>query len=78
MELVRYIEVLKHSLGGKALMELLKLHVGDVPDTEADVSEPIVAVAYWLVIPEDARVSNPIRWYCGYNAIKGTRLDNPN
>jgi UDP-glucuronate 4-epimerase len=38
VELLRYIEVLEQLPGQAALMEMLPLQAGDVPDTEADVS----------------------------------------
>ena len=46
VELLRYIEVLEQCLGRKARMEMLPLQAGDVPDTEADVTELIQSVGY--------------------------------
>ncbi len=37
--LLRYIEILESSLQRKAVMEMLPMQSGDVPDTEADVDD---------------------------------------
>ena len=66
VELLRYIEVLEHCLGRKARMELLPLQAGDVPDTEADVSELIGAVSYRPRVSVEDGVENFVRWYRGY------------
>ena len=44
VDLLRYIDMLKNSLGEKAVMEMLLEQAGDLPDTEADVSELIANV----------------------------------
>jgi UDP-glucuronate 4-epimerase len=66
VELLRYIELLEQSLGRKAKMEMLPLQPGDVPDTEADVSELIDAVGYQPVVPVEEGVPNFVRWYREY------------
>ncbi len=68
VELLRYIEVLEHCLGRKAIMQLLPLQAGDVPDTEADVSELIANVGYRPVVSVEDGVANFVRWYRGYYA----------
>ncbi len=68
VELMRYIEVLEQSLGRKAKMELLPLQPGDVPDTEADVSELVEWVDYKPVVPVEEGVPNFVRWYQDYYA----------
>ncbi|HJW47310.1 MAG TPA: NAD-dependent epimerase [Lysobacter sp.] len=68
VELLRYIEVLEQCLGRKAMMELLPLQPGDVPDTEADVSELIAAVAYRPVVGVEQGVAEFVRWYRDYYA----------
>ncbi|MDR7135857.1 UDP-glucuronate 4-epimerase [Lysobacter niastensis] len=65
VELLRYIEVLEQCLGRKAQMELLPLQAGDVPDTEADVSELIGAVGYRPQVTVEEGVANFVRWYKG-------------
>ncbi|WP_449448498.1 NAD-dependent epimerase [Thermomonas brevis] len=66
VELLRYIEVLEQCLGRKAQMELLPLQAGDVPDTEADVSDLIANVGYRPVVPVEEGVANFVRWYRMY------------
>jgi UDP-glucuronate 4-epimerase len=68
VELLRYIEVLEECLGTKAKMELLPLQAGDVPDTEADVSELIAAVDYRPKVSVENGVEQFVRWYRDYYA----------
>ena len=63
VELLRYIEVLESCLGRKAKLELLPLQPGDVPDTEADVSDLIDAVGYRPVVPVEEGVPRFVAWY---------------
>lgn len=69
VELLRYIEVLENCLGKKAQMEMLPLQPGDVPDTEADVSDLIANVGYRPVVPVEEGVANFVRWYRGYYRV---------
>jgi UDP-glucuronate 4-epimerase len=66
VELLRYIEVLEQCLGKKAKMELLPLQAGDVPDTEADVSDLIADVGYRPVVPVEEGVNRFVAWYRDY------------
>lgn len=68
VELLRYIEVLEQCLGRKAQMEMLPLQAGDVPDTEADVSELIRAVNYTPQVSVEEGVTNFVGWYRDYYA----------
>ncbi len=69
VELLRYIEVLEQCLGQKAKMELLPLQAGDVPDTEADVSELIKAVDYRPQVSVETGVENFVNWYRDYYKV---------
>ena len=66
VELLRYIQVLEQELGLPAKMELLPLQAGDVPDTEADVSELIAQVGYRPTVSVEQGVANFVRWYREY------------
>jgi UDP-glucuronate 4-epimerase len=66
VELLRYIEVLEQCLGRKAVMELLPLQAGDVPDTEADVSALVADVGYRPQVGVEEGVANFVRWYREY------------
>ncbi len=68
VELLRYIEVLEQCLGRKAVMELLPLQAGDVPDTEADVSALASATGYRPTVSVDEGVANFVAWYRDYYA----------
>ncbi|NDK38722.1 NAD-dependent epimerase [Pseudoxanthomonas gei] len=68
VQLLRYIEVLEQCLGRKARMEMLPLQAGDVPDTEADVSELVVRVGYRPKVSVEEGVANFVRWYLDYYA----------
>jgi UDP-glucuronate 4-epimerase len=69
VELLRYIKVLEECLGRKAEMELLPLQPGDVPDTEADVSELIAAVDYSPKVGVEEGVREFVRWYRSYHSV---------
>ncbi len=64
--LLRYIEVLESCLGRKASMDLLPLQPGDVPDTEADVSELHTAVGYRPTVSVEQGVERFVAWYRDY------------
>lgn len=69
VELLRYIEVLEECLGRKAVMEMLPLQPGDVPDTEANVSELASVVGYKPVVTVEEGVRRFVEWYRGYNGV---------
>jgi UDP-glucuronate 4-epimerase len=66
VELLRYIEVLEHCLGRKALMEMLPLQAGDVPDTEADIRALVADMDYRPRVDVEEGVRNFVRWYLQY------------
>jgi UDP-glucuronate 4-epimerase len=69
VELLRYIEVLEESLGRKAIMEMLPLQPGDVPDTVADVQDLANVVGYKPRVTVEEGVRNFVDWYRGYNGF---------
>jgi UDP-glucuronate 4-epimerase len=70
VELLRYIEVLEQCLGRKAQMEMLPLQAGDVPDTEADVSDLIASTGYRPVVSVEKGVASFVAWYSSYYGVK--------
>ncbi|MCY7354992.1 MAG: NAD-dependent epimerase [Lysobacter sp.] len=66
VELLRYIEVLEQCLGRRTRTEMLPLQAGDVPDTEADVSDLIAAVDYRPNVSVEEGVTKFVRWYHDY------------
>ena len=69
VELLRYIEVLEDCLGKKAIMEMLPLQPGDVPDTVADVTELQNIVGYKPRVTVEQGVRQFVDWYRGYNGL---------
>jgi UDP-glucuronate 4-epimerase len=69
VELLRYIEVLEECLGRKAIMEMLPLQPGDVPDTVADVADLVRVVGYKPRVTVEEGVRNFVDWYRGYNGV---------
>jgi len=67
VELMRYIEVLEQCLGKKAQLEMLPLQPGDVPDTQADVSDLARDVGYKPQVAVEEGVRKFVDWYLGYN-----------
>lgn len=66
VQLFRFIELLEQAFGRKAIMELLPLQPGDVPDTEADVSELIAATGCAPKISIEEGVARFARWHLDY------------
>ncbi len=64
--LLTYIEVLEQCLGKKARMEMLPLQAGDVPDTEADISDLIASADYRPKVSVDEGVWRFVKWYKEY------------
>jgi UDP-glucuronate 4-epimerase len=69
VELMRYIEVLEKCLGRKARMEMLPLQAGDVPDTDADVSELMREVGYQPAVTVETGVARFVEWYRSYFGV---------
>ncbi len=67
--LLEYIRVLERCLNRTASMEMLPLQPGDVPDTEADVSELFDAVGYAPEVGVEEGVSRFVSWYREYYGV---------
>lgn len=68
-ELLRYIEVIEHCLGRKAVMNLLPLQPGDVPDTAADVEDLVRDVGYCPSTMIEVGVERFLEWYKRYHDV---------
>jgi UDP-glucuronate 4-epimerase len=68
--LMKFIEVLEQCLGRKANMQMLPLQAGDVPDTEADISELIAAVGYRPEVGVEQGVAQLVHWYKQYYGVQ--------
>lgn len=66
VRLTEYVEALESALGRKAIVELLPLQPGDVPDTFADTSVLETAVGYRPATPVREGVGRFVDWYLSY------------
>ncbi|TIT59335.1 MAG: NAD-dependent epimerase/dehydratase family protein, partial [Mesorhizobium sp.] len=66
VKLTAYVEALENALGRKAVIELLPLQAGDVPDTFADTSALQAAVGYRPRTSVTVGVGRFVEWYLGY------------
>ncbi len=66
IELMAYINAIEKHLGKKAILNLLPLQAGDVPDTYADIEGLIKDVEYCPSMPLDEGVKNFVLWYKDY------------
>ncbi|SEM19567.1 UDP-glucuronate 4-epimerase [Luteibacter sp. UNCMF331Sha3.1] len=69
VELLDYIRRLEQCLGREAVMDLLPLQPGDVPDTAADVSELQRAIDYAPQVSVEEGVDRFVRWYREYYRV---------
>ncbi len=71
--LLRYIEVIEQALGRRAELELLPMQPGDVPDTEADVTELQRDTGYCPSTPVEVGVQRFVDWYLDYFGVADAR-----
>jgi UDP-glucuronate 4-epimerase len=66
VDLIRYIEVLEQCLGKKAIMNMLPMQPGDVPDTFADIDELVRDVGYKPATSVEVGIRRFVDWYLEY------------
>jgi UDP-glucuronate 4-epimerase len=66
IELMAFIAAIEDALGKKAQKEMLPMQPGDVPDTYADVSELVDAIAYRPKMNIYDGVKHYVDWYRSY------------
>jgi UDP-glucuronate 4-epimerase len=69
VELLDYIRVLEDKLGKKAVMNLLPLQLGDVPDTYANVDNLIRDTGFKPATSVETGVSRFVDWYREYYKV---------
>lgn len=69
VELLTYIQCIEQALGKKAILNLLPLQPGDVPDTFADVADLVADVGYKPTTPVETGVARFIAWYRDYYRV---------
>lgn len=66
VQLMDFIAAIEGALGRKAVVEMLPLQPGDVPDTYADVSDLVAELDYKPGTPVDRGVAEFVDWYRAY------------
>ena len=66
VKLTEYVQALEEALGEKAIIELVPLQPGDVPDTFADSSALEAGVGYRPATPVREGVARFVQWYRAY------------
>jgi UDP-glucuronate 4-epimerase len=66
VQLMDFIAAIERALGTKAVVEMLPVQPGDVPETFADVSELVAEFGYRPGTPIDHGVANFVAWYRAY------------
>ena len=66
IDLMEYIAALENILGRKAIIEMLPLQPGDVPDTYADVADLVEQFDFRPTTSVDCGVANFVDWYREY------------
>ena len=69
VKLMRYIEVLERCLGVKAVLDVLPLEDGDVPETVADVSRLVAATGFKPATPVEVGIARFVEWYRSYYQV---------
>lgn len=69
VELLRFIEVLEHTLGKKAEKRLLPLQAGDIPATWADVEDLMHDVGFRPVTTIEEGIPRFVQWYREYYRV---------
>ena len=69
VQLLHYIEVLEQALGRKAVLNLLPMQPGDVPDTYADVSALQRDTGYSPTTPIESGVQRFVDWYREFYSV---------
>ncbi len=69
VELLDYIAAIERSAGRKAIMNLLPLQPGDVPDTMADVAALESDTGYRPTTTVDVGVARFVEWYRAYYGV---------
>lgn len=74
VKLMRYIELLEECLGKKALLNLLPMQAGDVPNSYADIEDMKMNFGYSPVVPVEIGVKRFVDWYLDYYKIDLDKL----
>jgi UDP-glucuronate 4-epimerase len=70
VELMRYIAVIEECIGKKAIVNMLPMQPGDVPDTWADTEALARDTGYRPGTPIEEGVRNFVDWYVDFYSVK--------
>lgn len=70
VELIRFIEIIEEKLGRKAIMNLLPMQEGDVPEALADVEDLQREIDFKPSTPIEVGVGKFVDWYLNYYKVK--------
>lgn len=70
VELMKFIEAIEHALGKKAIIELLPLQAGDVPQTYANVDDLMRDVGFKPATSIEEGIRKFVAWYTDYYGVK--------
>ena len=70
VELMRFIKAIEDNLGKKAILNLLPLQAGDVPDSQADVDDLIRDVDFKPQVSVEEGIPKFLEWYRNYFEVK--------
>ncbi len=77
VKLSSYIAALEKALGKEAKKEMLPMQLGDVPATNADVTDLVKEYGYRPEIKVEEGVQNFIDWYMKFNKAKQKEANSP-
>jgi UDP-glucuronate 4-epimerase len=66
VQLMEYIGAIENSLGKTAVKEFLPMQAGDVPRTQADVTDLVENLGYKPDTPVSLGIEKFIKWYKSY------------
>ena len=75
VELLDFIAALERALGRKAVIEMLPLQAGDVPDTYADVQELVNDFGYKPQMTVENGIQRFVNWYQDYFKVQGKDIE---
>jgi UDP-glucuronate 4-epimerase len=67
---MRYIAVIEDCVGKKAIVNMLPMQPGDVPDTWADTEALVRDTGYQPATPIEEGVRNFVDWYVDFYSVR--------
>jgi UDP-glucuronate 4-epimerase len=77
VNLLRFIQILEHCLGRKAILDLLPMQPGDVPSTCADIADLEAAIGFRPSTDVETGIARFVEWYRAYYGIARQESGSP-